>query len=63
MLIDAKSLKIEIYHKELNGWVYDLFEMHEEITLNSLEVHASLAEAYIDVELEDGAEELQKPKG
>src|SRR5947209_14743558 len=53
MLIDSKSLKIEIYHKEQNKWIYDAFENNEEITLNSLGVHFSLIDVYIDVEFED----------
>ena len=57
MLVDAKSLKIEIYHKEKNKWMYDAFENHEEITLNSLGVHFPLLDAYLDVEFENASEE------
>jgi Uma2 family endonuclease len=56
MLIDAKAFKIEIYHKEKSKWIYDAFENNEEITLNSLGVHFSLADAYIDVEFGDAPE-------
>ncbi len=56
MLIDSRSLKIEIYHKENNKWIYDLFENDAEITLNSLEVHFSLTDAYVDIEFDDAAE-------
>jgi len=58
VLADSKSLKIEIYHKENNKWIYDAFENNEEVTLNSLGVHFSLAEAYIDIEFEDAPEEF-----
>jgi Uma2 family endonuclease len=53
VLADSKSVKIEIYHKENNKWIYDAFENNEEITLNSLGIHFPLSDAYIDVEFED----------
>ena len=56
ILIDSKSLKIEIYHKEMKKWIYDAFENNEEIFLNSLGVHFLLADVYIDVEFEDAPE-------
>ena len=52
MLVDSRSLKIEIYHKENNKWIYDSFENNEEITLNSLGVHFSLVDAYVDIEFD-----------
>ena len=52
VLADSQSFKIEIYHKENNKWIYEAFENNDEITLNSLGVHFSLADAYIDVEFE-----------
>jgi Uma2 family endonuclease len=53
VLVDSKSLKIEIYHKENNKWIYDLFENNEEITLNSLGVHFPFADAFVDIEFGD----------
>jgi len=58
MLVDAKSLKVEIYHKEHEKWIYDAFENDEEIILTSLGVHFPLLDAYLDVEFENVAEEL-----
>jgi Uma2 family endonuclease len=52
VLVDSRSLKIEIYHKENNKWIYDLFENNEEITLNSLGVHFLLADAFVDIEFD-----------
>ncbi len=52
VLADSQSFKIEIYHKENNKWIYEAFENNDEITLNSLGVHFSLADAYTDVEFE-----------
>jgi Uma2 family endonuclease len=57
-LADSQSLKIEIYHKENNKWIYEAFENNDEITLHSLGVHFSLADAYTDVEFEATAEEV-----
>ena len=53
VLVDSRSVKLEIYHKENNKWIYDAFEDGEEIVLNSLGVRFALADAYIDVEFED----------
>ncbi len=57
VLIDSRSFKIEIYHKEQNKWIYEAFEGDDEIMLNSLGVHFSLMEAYADVEFEISVEE------
>jgi Uma2 family endonuclease len=56
VLADSQSLKIEIYHKEQNRWIYDAFENDEEVTFNSLGVHFLLTDAYIDVEFEDATD-------
>ena len=53
VLVDSQSLKIESYHKEQNRWIYEAFENTDDITLHSLGVHFSLADAYIDVEFEE----------
>ena len=53
VLVDSQSLKIEGYHKEQNKWIYEAFENTDDITLHSLGVHFSLADAYIDVEFEE----------
>ena len=57
VLADSQSFKIEIYHKEQNKWIYDAFENTDEITLSSLGVRFSLADAYTDVEFEETTEE------
>ena len=58
VLVDSQSVKIEIYHKENNKWIYEAFENNEEIPLSSLGVHFALADAYIDVEFEETTEEV-----
>ncbi|MFL5701674.1 MAG: Uma2 family endonuclease [Ktedonobacteraceae bacterium] len=57
VLVDSQSFKIEIYHKEQNRWIYEAFENTDNITLHSLDVHFSLADAYIDVEFEETTED------
>lgn len=53
VLVDSQSLKIEIYHKENNKWIYEAFEDAGEIVLNSLDVSFALADAYVDVEFKE----------
>lgn len=60
ILADSRSLKIEIYHKENNKWVYDAFENTDEVPLNSLGVSFSLAEAYTDIEFEEIPPEAER---
>ena len=57
-LVDSRSFKIEIYHKEQNKWIYEAYEDNDEIPLNSLNVRFSLAEAYTDIEFEEPAEDV-----
>lgn len=56
VLVDSKSIKIEIYHKENNQWFYDVFGGNEVITLYSLMVHFSLTDAYRNIEFEDATD-------
>ena len=53
VLVDSQSLKIEIYHKENNKWIYEAFEDAGEIVLNSLDVSFALMDAFIDVEFKE----------
>ena len=45
--------KIESYHKENDKWIYEAFEITDEITLSSLGFHFPFADAYTDVEFEE----------
>jgi Uma2 family endonuclease len=56
VLVDSQSFKIEIYHKEGNKWLYEAYENNDDIPLHSVGVYFSLADAYIDVEIEGGAD-------
>jgi Uma2 family endonuclease len=53
VLVESQSFKIESYHKEQHRWIYEAFEHTDDITLHSLGVRFPLADAYIDVELEE----------
>ncbi len=53
ILVNTKSLKMEIYRKENGRWMYDTYKAHETVTLSSLGVHFPLRDAYIDIELEE----------
>ena len=46
MLVSARSLKIELYRKEQNKWVYYAFGSNEEIDLACLGVRFPVADAY-----------------
>jgi Uma2 family endonuclease len=53
LLVDAQSLSIEIYQKEGQKWVYEMFKANDEIELTSLGVHFPLTAAYVDVDFEE----------
>lgn len=53
LLVDSRAVKADLYHKENGRWIYDVFEYNDEIILESLGVHFSLADAYIDVEFSE----------
>ncbi|GLV53822.1 hypothetical protein KDH_06730 [Dictyobacter sp. S3.2.2.5] len=54
LLLDGKSPRIEIYHKEQGKGIYGAFEKQQEIPLFSLGVYFPLLDAYLDVEVEPG---------
>ncbi len=49
LLVDSRSIRIEIYRKEQKKWIYDAFEADDEVELKSLRVRFSVADAYEDV--------------
>ena len=53
LLVDAQSLSMEIYQKEGQKWVYEMFKANDEIELTSLGVHFPLTAAYVDVDFEE----------
>lgn len=59
ILVDTKSPKIEIYRKENGRWMYDIYQAHETIELQSIEVSFPLVEAYTDIEFEHPTSESE----
>jgi Uma2 family endonuclease len=49
LLVDARSIRIEIYRKEQKKWVYEAFEAGDEVELTTLNVRFSIQDAYEDV--------------
>jgi Uma2 family endonuclease len=46
LLVSARALKMELYRKEQDKWVYYAFEANDEIDVACLGVHFPVAEAY-----------------
>ena len=49
VLVDTRSMRIEIYRKEQKKWIYDAFEADDEVELATLGVRFPVADAYEDV--------------
>lgn len=49
LLVDSRSIRIEIYRKEQKKWIYEAFEADDEVELKSLRVRFPVADAYEDV--------------
>ena len=50
LLVDSRSLRMEIYRKTEKKWLYEAFQPEDEIELDSLDIHFPLMAAYGDVE-------------
>jgi Uma2 family endonuclease len=50
LLVDSRSLRMEIYRKTGKKWIYEAYQPDDEIELVSLDVHFPLMAAYEDVE-------------
>ena len=53
LLVSSQALKIELYRKEQNKWVYSAFGVNDDIDLACLGVHFSVAEAYEGINPEE----------
>ena len=53
LLVSSQTLKIELYRKEQNKWVYSAFGVNDDIDLASLGVRFSVAEAYEGINPEE----------
>lgn len=49
LLVDSRRVKIELYRKEQNKWVYYSFEAGDEVELASLGVHFPVIDVYEDI--------------
>src|ERR1700694_3288826 len=61
LLVDSRSMRIEIYRKEQKKWMYDAFEAGDKVELASLGVHFPAIDVYEDVVFEN--EENNKRSG
>lgn len=53
ILVSTRSLKIELYRKEQNKWVYYAFGANDDLALDCLGVHFPVAEAYESINPEE----------
>lgn len=60
LLVDARSLTMEIYRKEGSKWVYEMFKSHDIVELTSVGVRFPLLAAYEDVDFEEGFSEVDE---
>lgn len=60
ILVSTQSMKIELYRKEQNKWVYSAFGANDEIDLACLGVHFPVAEAYEGIDPEEDFPSAQK---
>ena len=49
VLVDTRSMRIEIYRKEQKKWIYDAFEADDEVELATLGVRFPVVDTYEDV--------------
>ena len=52
LLVDSRSMRIEIYRKEQKKWIYDAFETGDKVELASLGVRFPTIDVYEDVVFE-----------
>lgn len=57
ILVDSKSIKMEMYRREGEKWTYDVFGPDDELELASIGFHFPVTEAYLDAEIEKPAVE------
>jgi Uma2 family endonuclease len=52
ILVDSRSVKMEVYRKEQGKWVYTAFGPADQLELTSLGLHFPLADAYVNTDFE-----------
>ena len=60
LLVDSRSLTIEMYRRETGKWVYEMFKGDDIIELMSISIRFPLLDAYVDVEFEEDVSELEE---
>lgn len=60
VLVDSRSLTIEIYRKEGQKWVYEMLKGEDSVQLTSVGIQFPLLAAYEDVDFEEGFSELEE---
>jgi hypothetical protein len=58
LLVDASSVRIEIYRKEQKKWVYEAFGADDEVELTAPGVRFPVEDAYEDVIFEKEESEI-----
>ena len=58
LLVDSRSITIEIYRKEQKKWIYDVFKGDDLVELISVGIHFPVLAAYEDVAFEESFSEL-----
>jgi Uma2 family endonuclease len=58
ILVSSTARKMEMYRREAGKWVYYMFEAEDELELASIDLRFPVAEAYIDVQLEENAPDI-----
>jgi Uma2 family endonuclease len=53
ILVESRSIKVEMYRRESGKWVYYVFGPDDELELASINFHFPVTEAYIDVKFEE----------
>ncbi|MDQ2902756.1 MAG: Uma2 family endonuclease [Chloroflexota bacterium] len=60
VLVDSRSLTIEIYRKEGQKWVYEMLKGEDSVQLTSVGIQFPLLAAYEDVDFGEGFSELEE---
>jgi Uma2 family endonuclease len=60
VMVDSRSVTIEIYRKEGQKWVYEMLKGEDIVQLTSIGVHFPVLAAYEDVDFDEGFSELEE---
>jgi Uma2 family endonuclease len=60
VMVDSRSVTIEIYRKEGQKWVYEMLKGEDIVQLTSIGVHFPLLAAYEDGDFDEGFSEMEE---